>query len=55
MGPVIAEMLQKTGCKVTFITTSDMVCSFGNYTSEQPSAQKNLNKIRSKINFFTKY
>ena len=42
MGPVIAEMLQKAGCKVTYITTSDMVCSFGNYTSEQPSTQKAL-------------
>ena len=42
MGPVIAEMLQKAGCNVTFVTTSNMVCSFGNYTSEQPSAQKAL-------------
>jgi len=42
MGPVIAEMLQKAGCKVTFVTTSDMACSFGNYTSEQHSAQKVL-------------
>ena len=42
MAPVIAEMLQKQGCKVTFVTTSDMVCSFGNYTSEQFSAQKAL-------------
>ena len=42
MGPVIAEMLQKRGCDVTFITTSNMVCSFGNYTSEQFSAQKTL-------------
>ena len=42
MAPVIAEMLQKQGCKVTFVTTSDMVCSFGNYISEQFSAQKAL-------------
>ena len=45
MGPVIAEMLQKLGCNVTFVTTSNMVCSFGNYTSEQASAQKALNRI----------
>ena len=42
MGPVIAEMLQKGGCQVTFVSTSNMVCSFGSYTSEQPSAQKAL-------------
>ena len=35
-------MLQKPGSKVTFVTTSNMACSFGNYTSEQPSAQKAL-------------
>ena len=51
MGPVIAEMLQKAGCKVTFITTSNMVCSFGSYTSEQPSAQKNLIKLGVKLIF----
>ena len=39
MGPVIAGMLQKAGCKVTFITTSNKVCSFGNYTSEQNITQ----------------
>ena len=42
MGPVIIEILQKVGCKATFVTISDMACSFGNYTSEQPSAQKAL-------------
>jgi len=51
MGPVIAEMLQKAGCKVTFITTSNMVCSFGNYTSEQPSAQKALINLGVKLIF----
>jgi dimethylamine/trimethylamine dehydrogenase len=51
MGPVIAELLQKAGCNVTFITTSDMVCSFGNYTSEQPSAQKNLINLGIKLIF----
>jgi len=51
MGPVIAEMLQKAGCKVTFITTSNMVCSFGNYTSEQPSAQKTLINLGVKLIF----
>ena len=42
MAPVIAEMLQKAGCQVTFVSTSNMACSFGSYTSEQPSAQKAL-------------
>ena len=51
MGPVIAELLQKTGCNVTFVTTSDMVCSFGNYTSEQPSTQKNLINLGIKLIF----
>ncbi len=51
MGPVIAEMLQRAGCRVTFVTTSNMVCSFGNYTSEQPSAQKALINLGVKLIF----
>ena len=51
MGPVIAEMLQKLGYKVTFVTSSNMVCSFGNYTSEQPSAQKALINLGIKLIF----
>ncbi len=42
MGPVIAEMLQKLGCQVTFVSTTNMACSFGVYTTEQPTAQKSL-------------
>jgi dimethylamine/trimethylamine dehydrogenase len=42
MGPVIAEMLQKAGCEVTFVCTDNMACSFGRYTTEQPSAQRAL-------------
>jgi dimethylamine/trimethylamine dehydrogenase len=51
MGPVIAELLKKAGCNVTFVTTSNMVCSFGNYTSEQPSAQKTLINLVVKLIF----
>ncbi len=42
MGPVIAEMLQKAGCEVTFVCTDNMACSFGRYTTEQPRAQLSL-------------
>lgn len=42
MGPVIAEMLQNAGCTVTFISTDNMACSFGVYTTEQHSAQRAL-------------
>lgn len=42
MAPVIAEMLQKAGCQVTYITTDNMACSFGVYTTEQPTVQKTL-------------
>ncbi|NQY64495.1 MAG: FAD-dependent oxidoreductase [Alteromonadaceae bacterium] len=42
MGPVIAEMLQKAGCEVIFVSTANMACSFGVYTTEQPTAQKSL-------------
>lgn len=42
MGPVIAEMLQKAGCEVTLVCTDNMVCSFGVYTTEQPSTQRSL-------------
>jgi len=42
MGPVISEMLQKAGCEVTFVCTDNMACSFGRYTTEQPSAQRSL-------------
>ncbi len=42
MGPVLAEMLQKAGCQVTFISTDNMACSFGTYTTEQRSVQRSL-------------
>ena len=42
MGPVLAEMLQKAGCQVTFVTTDNMACSFGRFTTEQPSVQRSL-------------
>lgn len=42
MGPVIAEMLQKAGCEVILVCTDNMVCSFGVYTTEQPSTQRSL-------------
>lgn len=42
MGPVLAEMLQKAGCQVTFVTTDNMACSFGTFTTEQPSVQRSL-------------
>ncbi len=42
MGPVIAEMLQKAGCDVTIVCTDNMICSFGIYTTEQPSVQRSL-------------
>ncbi len=42
MGPVLAEMLQKAGCEVTFVCTDNMACSFGVYTTEQPSVQRSL-------------
>lgn len=42
MGPVIAEMLQNLGCQVTFVSTTNMACSFGVYTTEQPETQKSL-------------
>ena len=42
MGPVIAEMLQKAGCQVTFVCTDDIACSFGVYTTEQPSVQRSM-------------
>ena len=42
MGPVLAEMLQNAGCEVTFVSTHDMACSFGIYTTEQPSVQRSL-------------
>ena len=33
---------KKAGCQVTFVSTSNLACSFGSYTSEQPSTQKAL-------------
>jgi dimethylamine/trimethylamine dehydrogenase len=42
MGPVLAEMLQKAGCEVIFVCTDDKACSFGDYTTEQPSVQRSL-------------
>jgi dimethylamine/trimethylamine dehydrogenase len=42
MGPVLAEMLQNAGCQVTYITTDNMACSFGRFTTEQPSVQRSL-------------
>jgi len=51
MGPVIAEMLQKAGCDVTFVCTDNMACSFGRYTTEQPSAQKSLMEAGVKLIF----
>ena len=42
LGPIISEMLQKKGCNVTYITTSSVVCEFGNYTSEQYNFQRSL-------------
>lgn len=51
MGPVIAEMLQKAGCDVTFVSTTNMACSFGQYTTEQPSAQRSLIEAGVKLVF----
>ncbi|WNC71973.1 FAD-dependent oxidoreductase [Thalassotalea psychrophila] len=51
MGPVIAEMLQRAGCDVTFVSTADMACSFGVYTTEQPTAQKSLMEAGVKLVF----
>ncbi len=51
MGPVIAEMLQKAGCQVTFVSTTNMACSFGIYTTEQPTAQRSLIKAGIKMVF----
>jgi dimethylamine/trimethylamine dehydrogenase len=42
MGPVLAEMLQNAGRHVTFVTTDNMACSFGRFTTEQPSVQRSL-------------
>ncbi len=42
LGPVIAELLQKKGNQVTYISTSAVVCEFGNFTSEQFNYQKSL-------------
>jgi len=42
LAPIISEMLQKNGCDVTYVTTSSVVCEFGNYTSEQYNYQKSL-------------
>ena len=42
LAPIISEMLQKKGCDVTYVTTSSVVCEFGNYTSEQYNYQKSL-------------
>ena len=44
LGPVIAELLQKKGNQVTYISTSSVVCEFGNFTSEQFNYQKSLLK-----------
>ena len=42
LAPIIAEMLQENGCEVTYVTTSSVVCEFGNHTSEQFNTQKSL-------------
>jgi dimethylamine/trimethylamine dehydrogenase len=42
LAPIIAEMLQENGCEVTYVTTSSIVCEFGNHTSEQFNTQKSL-------------
>ena len=42
MGPVLAEMLQRAGCDVTFVCTDNMACSFGIYTTEQQATQRSL-------------
>lgn len=49
MAPVIAEMLQRAGCEVTFVTTEDKACAFGMYTTEQYSVQKSLLEAGVKI------
>ncbi|MCP3675184.1 MAG: FAD-dependent oxidoreductase [Gammaproteobacteria bacterium] len=51
MAPVISEMLQKAGCDVTFVCTDNMACSFGRYTTEQPSAQQSLMNAGVKLMF----
>ncbi|MBD1147614.1 FAD-dependent oxidoreductase, partial [Pelagibacterales bacterium SAG-MED31] len=51
LGPIIAEILQKKGCDVTYITTSSVVCEFGNYTSEQYNYQRSLIKSGVKLIF----
>jgi dimethylamine/trimethylamine dehydrogenase len=42
MGPVLAQMLQNAGCEVSFVCTDNMACSFGVFTTEQPSVQRSL-------------
>ena len=49
LGPVIAELLQKKGNQVTYISTSSVVCEFGNFTSEQFNYQKSLLKNGVKL------
>lgn len=42
MGPVISEMLQNAGCEVTYVTTDNIPCSFGVFTTEQPRVQRSM-------------
>ena len=42
MGSVIAEALVQKGCKVTYVTTSNLVCAWGQHTEEQFQVQQNL-------------
>lgn len=42
MAPVMAEMLQKAGCDVTFVCTDNMACSFGKFTTEQSAVQRSM-------------
>jgi len=43
-GLAAAIRLQAAGCQVTYVCTDNMACSFGVFTTEQPSVQRSMMK-----------
>jgi len=45
MAPVVAELLQTSGCKVTYVTPDNLVAGFGQRTAEQSGTQRRLMEL----------
>ena len=45
MAPVVAELLQTTGCRTTYVTPDNLVAGFGQRTAEQSGTQRRLMEL----------